>query len=220
MKPHLVIIDPAVKKPELDCLNHIVQASPLPVTYHLPAIAGMESLEKETDGLAGIIVLGSMSSVHDRLPWQGALENWLLPQMENKIPTLGICYGHQMIAHMYGGKVDYHSGDKRKRVGFETTHLHANPLWENKPLSGKVYVSHCEAVTAAPKEMAITASREGVPVDGLVHKQLPIWTFQTHPEATNAFLTEEGITRKADPKLFEFGHSIIQYFLNFVGGKR
>jgi GMP synthase (glutamine-hydrolysing) len=219
-QPHILVIDPAMETAELDCFNRISVASPLPCTYHLPALYGMDSILRDEEGAVGIVIFGSSSSVNDRHPWQPSLESWLLPKMQKKIPTIGFCYGHQMIAHMFGSKVDFLFPDQHKLRGFQEATLSANPLWGNKTLQGPLYVSHREVVTNCPADMIVTAKRPEVPIDGLAHKQLPVWTFQTHPEATQAFVQEDGQKEASPSKQFEFGHKLVQEFLNFVSKQR
>ena len=46
-KAHIAVIDPAVRIPELECFNQMALISPLPLTYHLPAMYGQQSLDAE-----------------------------------------------------------------------------------------------------------------------------------------------------------------------------
>jgi GMP synthase-like glutamine amidotransferase len=54
-------------------------------------------------------------------------------------------------------------------------------------------------VVAVPPRYRITAARDGVPVDGLEHEELPIFSFQFHPEAREEFASRSGI----DPALID-----------------
>ena len=43
---HLMVIDPAVVKPAIESYNRMVFSAPYPVTYHLPALYGLTSIEQ------------------------------------------------------------------------------------------------------------------------------------------------------------------------------
>jgi GMP synthase (glutamine-hydrolysing) len=216
MRPrHILVIDPAMHTPELDCFNRMASISPVPLTYHLPALHGLGSIRRDEDNAAGIVVLGSASSVNDRLPWQRELGDWLLPRMNEGIPTLGLCFGHQLIGDLLGARVDYLFPDQHKLRGFEPSQLTANPLW-GEARTSLLYSSHNEVVTACPSGMTVTATRPAVRFDGFAHERLPIWTFQTHPEATPAFLENRGITDDGDPARYAQGHDLVDRFLRFA----
>ncbi len=53
----------------------------------------------------GIILTGSHSMVTDREPWSQATGEWLRQGVEAGVWTLGICYGHQLLADVFGGTV-------------------------------------------------------------------------------------------------------------------
>ncbi|HYD78239.1 MAG TPA: glutamine amidotransferase [Paucimonas sp.] len=60
--------------------------------------------------LGGAIVTGSGAMVTDRAPWSEELARWLRGAVAAQVPVLGICYGHQLLAHALGGEVGYHPG--------------------------------------------------------------------------------------------------------------
>ncbi len=218
-RPHIVVIDPAVVRPELEAFNQISTLSSHPLTYHLPAMHGMHSLERAEKNIKGIIVFGSNSSVNERTDWQKDLESWLMPKLLQKIPTLGICYGHQMIAHMFGGKVDYHSPDQKKNTGFRSVELLPSKLWDNKTLKGELFVNHNEIVVQVPDCMKTVIKSNEYENDGLEHKELPIFTFQPHPETTclRFKCAEEKIAHT--PRL-KFGHELIKCFIDFCSREK
>lgn len=213
-KPHIAVIDPAVRIPELDSYNHIVQMSSLLTSYHLPAMFGIESLV-DAERPTAIIVMGSGASVHDNLPWQQELNVWLKPLMEQGIPTLGLCYGHQLIAHLFGGKVGFIFPDQTKLKGFRRVTVQPNQFLSQRE-EGFLVVSHRETVTDCPEGFTIGASSPEIPIDGLSHPQLPIWSFQTHPESTHAFVKHGEIPWSGDESMFQFGHRMVKAFLNHV----
>jgi anthranilate/para-aminobenzoate synthase component II len=90
----------------------------VPATYHLPGLFGIESLAAvDLQRAAGIIVLGSGASVNDDLAWQDELRGWLRAAMAARVPILGLCYGHQLLANMAGASVGFAQPSREKFKG-------------------------------------------------------------------------------------------------------
>jgi GMP synthase (glutamine-hydrolysing) len=211
MRPQIAVIDPARALAELPCYNRLALTAPLPTTYHLPQMFGTGSLEAlDPTFVRGLVILGSASSVNERAPWQTAFEAWLRPWLERGVPTLGICYGHQMLAHMFDGRVDYAFPGQIKKQGFRAVRFAASLLGPAE--HGELVVSHCEAVVEAPASMRVIATSDDVAVEGLQHERLPIVSLQAHPEATPEFLTSHEIPLTGVPRL-AFGHALVARFL-------
>ncbi|MFT6146079.1 MAG: GMP synthase (glutamine-hydrolyzing) [Myxococcota bacterium] len=218
MRRHIVVIDPGTKFPELHNFNRIARASELPATYHLPSSTGSDSLRRMSDNIAGIVIFGSGASVHDNDAWQHEMDEWLLPKVEEGIPVLGLCYGHQHLAHRLGGTVGAVREDNEKIRGLRTTHLLADRLW-GEACSGPVIVSHRDMVTALPPGFVNLGHREHVPIDAFGHPTRPIWGFQPHPEATTAFTTNNGIPFDGDPNVLAFGHRLVDVFVSWCAAR-
>ena len=103
---NLMIIDPSLEIPEIESYNNISLCSPLKTTYHLPAIHSPNTMTKNFANAKGIILMGSAASVHDSYPWIDSLEEIIKNAIQKYIPILGICFGHQFLAHIFGGKVE------------------------------------------------------------------------------------------------------------------
>lgn len=171
----------------------------------------MASLESEGTGAKGIIVLGSSSSVLENREWQQRLGQWL--KSRSGVPMLGICFGHQFFAHLYGGVVDFMYTDNRKLSGFREVTFTASRLWPAQ--KGILTVTHREAVVSCPPEMEVIASSPEVAIEGLAHKTLPIWTLQAHPEATPAFLKNMHIPAPEAIDALSFGWKQVGSFLSY-----
>jgi len=143
---------------------------------------------------------------------------WLKLQIDAGTPTLGLCFGHQLIAYLYGGKVAYLNEEKQKRQGFHQITILKNRLWQ--AAQGLLFSSHREAVMTCPQEFHIIAKSETVPIEGLEHNHLPLWTLQPHPEATDTFLRNVNFSKRIEKDSFQFGHSLAKRFLDWVGNPK
>ena len=212
---HLAVLDPGLRVAELDCFNRLARHAPLPCTYHLPALFGLDSLARASDGLAGVVVLGSGASVNDALPWQDALIDWLRPRLADGLPYLGLCYGHQLLAHVYGARVAVVFPGDQKARGWRQIALDANPLW-GAACRGDVLVSHREAVVDAPPPLRVVGRSDAVAIEALAVEGRPQWGLQAHPEATAAFAANNHLGVAPEPAALAFGHGIVDRFAAWV----
>ncbi len=63
-----------------------------------------------TDVVDGWIVTGSKNGAYEDLPWINALKETLNSILQNGAPIVGICFGHQILAEVLGGKVEKYEG--------------------------------------------------------------------------------------------------------------
>lgn len=214
---HLAVIDPAVRVPELDNFNRMVLAAPeLSLSLHLPALFGMTSLALVPQEPDALVIFGSGASVYEGLPWQDALNAWLLERMGQGLPILGICYGHQLLAHLLGGKVAFIQPDHFKFKGLRTVQFTKRGFWGEAGSSGRFIVSHAEAVTEAPEDTDIIASSEVCKVEAFAHKHLPIWGIQAHPEAGPDFVQNQSIDVSQEQRPYTFGQEFIRKFMQHL----
>jgi GMP synthase-like glutamine amidotransferase len=211
---NLLIVDPATRVAETECFDAIAErAMGLIPSYHLPAIQDMSSLTSQ-ETPAGIIVLGSGASVYDDLPWQAPLHAWTRAQMLSGVPTLGICYGHQMIAHIFGAPVELlWDGHKEKGARQVTA---ASSRLGLEEATGPLAVSHREGVVECPDNFSVFAWSDDVTIDGIEHATLPVWGVQPHVEAVDGFLKNNGIAVPNPDKTFRYGYRFIDAFLALV----
>lgn len=60
--------------------------------------------------VAGAIITGSGAMVTERLAWSEQTAGWIRDAMDIELPLFGVCFGHQLMAHALGGRVDYLPG--------------------------------------------------------------------------------------------------------------
>ena len=133
--------------------------------------------------MAGIIFSGGPQSVSKSDAYRVDLNINNL-----KIPLLGICYGHQLIASMQGGKIE--SGES-KEYGFTTVQIKEKAhIFKGLSDFEQVWMSHKDFVKTVSENYLITASSQNLPVVAYRHKTKPIFGVQFHPES---ILTPEGM---------------------------
>jgi GMP synthase-like glutamine amidotransferase len=170
----------------------------------------------------GVVLMGSRASVHERRAWLESLSRWLDPILSGEVvlPVLGICFGHQLIAHRAGAEVGYLRENRAEEFGMRETRLEGCRLLPGRDRM-VVVVSHREIVRTVPAGYRVVARREGVPVDGLEHERLPIFSFQFHPEARGEFLAERGLRiEEVDPAVFEPMGELLAAFRRLVLDRR
>ena len=212
---HLMIIDPAVGKPAIESFNRIASIAPYPVTYHLPALYGTTSLRMYNNNVRGVIVMGSAASVNNDNKWQQDISDIMINASSKGIPVLGLCYGHQLIGHIYGGKVEpLWSGEKKQ--GERVVHVKKSEVW-GESSSGPLLYSHQDGITKVPPGFEVIAESDLVSADAIASKTEPVWGFQTHLEATQTFVDDHNLPVKDATASFRFGHNILDKFIMSLG---
>ena len=213
-------VDPGLKTVDHEaCLEmaELAHSNSFSFSHHLPAVKGMRSIyeREKVVNISGIIVMGSVASVNGGDAWQEEFHPWLEKKTRQSTPTLGICYGHQLIAALFGGRIDYMSSSREKFFGFRSFQV-----LENCPLKlaseVEVVASHEEEIKELPECFQVCASSKRVRVDGFCHKSLPIVCFQSHPEARGDFCHERGISYKSLEDPFAGGRSVMKAFMEYV----
>ena len=122
-------------------------------------------------------------------PRESGLSNEIIRNFSSRIPTLGVCLGHQCIGHVFGGNVVV---NYRMMHGKTSLIKHnGKDLFEGmpNPFAATRYHSLVIQRETLPDCLEITAETEEGEIMGVKHKQLPIWGVQFHPES---ILTESG----------------------------
>jgi GMP synthase (glutamine-hydrolysing) len=136
---------------------------------------------------AGIVVTGSSSMVTDREPWSEATADYLREAVTRERPILAVCYGHQLLAHAFGGLVGYNPAGRNVGTAcVELTEAAASdPLFQGFATPLYFHVSHAQRVIDPPAEAVLLGSCERDPYHA--YRIGPCaWGVQFHPEFSAA----------------------------------
>jgi GMP synthase (glutamine-hydrolysing) len=135
------------------------------------------------ESCTGVVIAGSHAMVTQDLLWSVAIEKWLPGVIESKIPVLGICYGHQLLARAMGGDVDYH----KQGLEIGTTKIELMPeamqdeLFKDLPQSFCVHACHSQTVVKLPKN-AVHLAKNSFESNHAFRIGERAWGVQFHPE--------------------------------------
>ncbi|MFB4301496.1 glutamine-hydrolyzing GMP synthase [Actinomadura sp. NTSP31] len=104
------------------------------------------------------------------------------------VPTLGICYGHQVMAQALGGTVE--NSDVAEYGGATVAVTSPGMLFAGLPNEQAVWMSHRDFVREAPTGFTVTASTDVTPVAGMEDRERGFFGVQFHPEVLH---TENGM---------------------------
>ena len=98
------------------------------------------------------------------------------------IPTLGICYGAQLLALDLGGRVDRTGVSE---FGKTAMHVTESLLLKDTPADQTVWMSHRDTVVAAPEGATVVASSPATPVAAFESRERSLYGVQFHPEVVH-----------------------------------
>jgi len=131
----------------------------------------------------GVILSGSPFSVYDPEAFHPDLS-----EIRGRYPVLGICYGAQYMAQLYGGKVE--PAGSREYGRAMLSHFDAsNPLLKGLDAGTQVWMSHGDTITALPEGFHAIASTDKVVNAAYQADGEQLWGVQFHPEV---FHTTQG----------------------------
>lgn len=99
------------------------------------------------------------------------------------LPILGICYGMQLICHLFGGKVQ--KAPKKEFGQHSMEILKESVLFNNISSSTKVLMSHGDSVVCIPEDYIHTAKSNNTHFCAMEHLDKQIFGIQFHPEVVH-----------------------------------
>lgn len=124
----------------------------------------------------GVILSGSPFSVYDPEAFKVDLS-----KIRGRLPILGICYGAQYMAQLYGGKVEPAASREYGRANLQTIE-YDNPLFKDFIPNSQVWMSHGDTITAIPDHFRCIASTPEVKFAAYQAENEALWGVQFHPE--------------------------------------
>lgn len=148
--------------------------------------------------VAGALVTGSAAMVTERAGWSERTAGWIRNAMDAQLPMFGVCYGHQLMAHALGGRVDYLAGGRE--IGTLPIELASSsagdPLAASLPTVFRAHTTHEQSVLETPPGTLVLARSARDPHHLLRYSAHAV-SAQFHPEF-NADVMRAYIQRKRE----------------------
>jgi GMP synthase (glutamine-hydrolysing) len=187
------------------------------------------------NGHAAVVITGSHTMVTERKDWSERAAEWLRDAVAAGVPVLGICYGHQLLAHALGGEV----ADNPNGREFGTVEVRLenaardDPLLDGFPELIRVHVGHTQSVLRLPAGAVRLASNKW-DANQAVRFGRTAWGVQFHPEFDTEIVREYIMHHRAvlaaqgqDPDAliestteYEFGPQLLRKFTEIARAGR
>lgn len=131
-----------------------------------------------------IVLSGSATSINEDAPWIDSLLEVIRRVLDQKIPLLGVCYGHQMLARALGGKACVRRAGEPE-IGWARIRLNpssSSPLFSGLGREFHSFAMHYDEVAALPEGCTLLASSELCPIQAFSVDGAPAFGVQFHPE--------------------------------------
>jgi GMP synthase-like glutamine amidotransferase len=133
-----------------------------------------------------VLITGSPFGVYDPVAWIKPLKAWIVANAAAHIPQVGICFGHQIMAEAFGGRVD--KAPQGWGLGRHEYDVSPNTaLSIGLPAHFGIAVSHQDQVLTKPPSAQVLASSAFTPYGALYYQDAPALSLQGHPEFCPVF---------------------------------
>ena len=149
--------------------------------------------------LSGAVISGSAAMVTERAAWSENAAGWIRDAMDAELPLFGVCYGHQLMAHALGGRVDYLPV---REIGTRDVRRTDADGCDMLPSMFPAHTTHRQSVMELPATASVLARSE-LDSHQYVRYGTHAWSTQFHPEFSVAVM--RAYLRLRAPQLREEG---------------
>ena len=148
--------------------------------------ADLKVIRNDETGVADLLSLepeGIVLSPGPGRPENAGVMEELVREAAGKVPILGVCLGHQAIARVYGGRIDYAPNlmhGKTSQITHDNSMLFKDV---ESPFTATRYHSLVVEPASLPSEFIRTAWTEDNVIMAIQHRKLPLYGVQFHPES-------------------------------------
>ena len=161
-------------------LQRAARERPEPMALRIDSFDARREEYPPADAYAGYVITGSRSSVYDDEPWIGSLAEYLEAVIAAGRKIVGICFGHQLMAHFFGGET--RAAEQGWAVGVQEHRAVSQEPWMDPPGARlNLLSSHKDQVTRLPDAARLIATSDFCPIGGFVMGD-HVMTLQGHPE--------------------------------------
>jgi GMP synthase-like glutamine amidotransferase len=166
-----------------------------PVTFNV--VDG--ELPDSPEAFPAYLITGSPVGVYEDHAWLEPLKDFLRAA-KGRAKIVGICFGHQVMAEAFGGRVE--KSDRGWGIGLQTLEVKARRPFMNGETSISVPASHQDQIVVPPPNVEVLAASDFSPYGVIAYKDQPALSMQFHPEFEPAYakaLVEVRRDRLPDP---------------------
>ena len=149
----------------------------------IPVVDG--EMPSSFDDYDAYIITGSKHGVYDDLPWISPLMAFIRAVHDIDIPLVGVCFGHQIIAHALGGHAA--KSDRGWGIGVHKIELHNHPDWMPTDDSIRLIHIHQDQVETLPPRAQLIGT-SGFCLHAIFVINDNVLCVQGHPEFTIAYI--------------------------------
>ncbi|WLS77306.1 glutamine amidotransferase [Erwinia pyri] len=144
----------------------------------------------EPGTISAAILSGSWAMVTDHAEWSERTAAWIRSAVEQALPLLGVCYGHQLMAYALGGVVD--DNPRGWERGLQQLEMNDNaqhdPLLSALPVHFSAWLSHRQSVVQPPPGAQVLAA-SALDRCQIIRYTPQALSVQFHPEFTSQIMS-------------------------------